>query len=227
MTSTLFSLSTRGRGRAGSKDGGMRSDVLKNAHPTWNSYHRPRSCTATGVCAIAIESKGDVATHTLRVSNSIELCWLACLSSRDTSPPSSGEGIRERLLVGCSGSICPVDRSWNLRDIKLCHSFTFSFLLFLSPPPIPLACCVRPSRCTSAGFSPTSTRSFALASLMEYRYLGKSGLMVSCLSLGGWVTYGKWLSLHPLNCRVYPSRQYLTRVNPTFLSFSLSPSLST
>ncbi|KAG0200899.1 hypothetical protein BGX28_006174 [Mortierella sp. GBA30] len=25
---------------------------------------------------------------------------------------------------------------------------------------------------------------------MEYRYLGKSGLMVSCLSLGGWVTYG-------------------------------------
>ncbi|KAF9557983.1 hypothetical protein EC968_007331 [Mortierella alpina] len=25
---------------------------------------------------------------------------------------------------------------------------------------------------------------------MEYRYLGNSGLMVSCLSLGGWVTYG-------------------------------------
>ncbi|KAG0056483.1 hypothetical protein BGZ83_004741 [Gryganskiella cystojenkinii] len=25
---------------------------------------------------------------------------------------------------------------------------------------------------------------------MEYRYLGRSGLMVSCLSLGGWVTYG-------------------------------------
>ncbi|KAF8985928.1 hypothetical protein BGZ46_000538 [Entomortierella lignicola] len=25
---------------------------------------------------------------------------------------------------------------------------------------------------------------------MEYRYLGQSGLMVSCLSLGGWVTYG-------------------------------------
>lgn len=25
---------------------------------------------------------------------------------------------------------------------------------------------------------------------MEYRYLGRSGLMVSALSLGGWVTYG-------------------------------------
>ncbi|KAF9155797.1 hypothetical protein BG015_008608 [Linnemannia schmuckeri] len=29
---------------------------------------------------------------------------------------------------------------------------------------------------------------------MEYRYLGKSGLMVSCLSLGGWVTYGGQVS---------------------------------
>ena len=25
---------------------------------------------------------------------------------------------------------------------------------------------------------------------MEYRYLGRSGLQVSALSLGGWVTYG-------------------------------------
>jgi aryl-alcohol dehydrogenase-like predicted oxidoreductase len=30
---------------------------------------------------------------------------------------------------------------------------------------------------------------------MEYRYLGNSGLMVSALSLGGWVTYGKFLFL--------------------------------
>src|SRR5690348_7375254 len=35
---------------------------------------------------------------------------------------------------------------------------------------------------------------------MEYRYLGKSGLMVSCLSLGGWVTYGTYhLSFSPPN----------------------------
>ena len=25
---------------------------------------------------------------------------------------------------------------------------------------------------------------------MEYRFLGNSGLKVSCLSLGGWITYG-------------------------------------
>lgn len=31
---------------------------------------------------------------------------------------------------------------------------------------------------------------------MEYRYLGRSGLMVSALSLGGWVTYGMDLIHH-------------------------------
>ncbi|KAK1807383.1 hypothetical protein LTR12_018268, partial [Friedmanniomyces endolithicus] len=25
---------------------------------------------------------------------------------------------------------------------------------------------------------------------MEYRFLGRSGLQVSCISLGGWLTYG-------------------------------------